>query len=69
MTPVLLDLLRYIIPMAIGFAAAWLISGIYYDARLRRIRIDTWREAAAKYHGLIDRAYRNQSKPHHINLP
>ena len=63
MTPVLLDLLRYIIPMAIGFAAAWLISGIYYDARLRRIRIDTWREAAAKYHGLIDRAYRNQPTP------
>lgn len=63
MLPVLLDLLGYLIPMVIGFAAAWLISGVFHDAKLRRIKIETWREAATKYHGLIDRAYRNQPAP------
>ena len=69
MLPVILDLLPYLIPLTIGLAAGWLISGIIYDARLRRIRIETWREAATKYHGLIDRAYKSQSQPHHRTLP
>jgi hypothetical protein len=46
--------------MAIGLGMGWLIAGIIYDARLRRIRNETWREASCKYHNLIERASRTQ---------
>lgn len=68
MTPVLLDLSFIVFLLTAGLVAGWLLSNIAYNSKLRRIRIETWREAAKKYHGLITRAYANQP-PAKIKLP
>ena len=62
-TSVLLDISFVALLLLAGIACGWLIANIIYHAKLRRIRIETWREAARKYHDLLSRAYRNAAQP------
>ena len=56
LTQVLSEVTLTCIILASGIAAGWLGANIIYNTRLRRIKIDTWREASNRYHHLIERA-------------
>ena len=50
-----------------GIASGWLLANIRYHARLRRLKIETWREASQQYHHLIERA--SAANPRARKLP
>lgn len=48
-TAVLTDLLFLCFVLSVGFCGGWLACGIFAAAKLRRIRLETWREASAHF--------------------
>ena len=66
-TDTLITLAVAIFQTTAGIASGWLLANLRYHARLRRLKIETWREASQQYHHLIERA--SAANPRARKLP